>query len=97
MKLRTFVYCLFQAYLEEKLDNKQHELVYGLSHYWGSGKGWGRFIPVQNAAASVQDRLIESFGYSRCPSCTWSTHSVPHHFIESDWCREEDEKTETED
>ena len=75
---------LIEDFLWKKLNEGHHELVYGLSAYWGT-KSVGFWGFCYGAAWSVQDRLIKDFGYHRCPSCHWSTTDKVH----SGWCVEQ--------
>lgn len=80
-----------RVYLGKKLRDGQHELVYGLSSYWGSRQGLGRWNPFYDAAWFFQERLIREFGYHECPSCYWATHRPENH---STWCKAEIESRE---
>lgn len=70
-------------YLDKKLDKGYHELVYGLSCYWGSLHGLGRWNSFYDAAWFVQERLIQEFHYLECPYCRWATHRLDNHV----WCQ----------
>jgi hypothetical protein len=40
--MRYYVAGLVQKYFNKKLDEGHHELVFGLSHHWGSLQGLGK-------------------------------------------------------
>ena len=84
--MRNYVGRKVKMYLGKKLDEGHDELVYGLSSYWGSRRGLGRWLPFCDAAWFVQERLIREFGYHECPGCYWATHRPDNH---STWCRAE--------
>lgn len=75
-----------RMYLTNKLNEGHHELVYGLSSYWGSAQGLGRYGPFYDAAWFVQERLIREFDYHECSRCHWAT-TKPH----TSWCAEQRE------
>jgi len=60
-------------FLNKKLDQGHHELVYGLTSYWGSLNGLGNFRSFYGAAWRTQERLIAEFDYPECPGCYWAT------------------------
>jgi hypothetical protein len=72
-----------RMYFSKKLNDGHHELVYGLSSHWGSGRGLGHFQPFYDAAWFFQERLIQEFGYHECPSCYWAHHKPEPH---PQWC-----------
>jgi hypothetical protein len=92
--MRYYIERKVSSYLNKKLDDGDNELVYGLSSYWGTGRGLGRFSPFYDAAWYIQGRLIRESGYQECPCCYWATHCSYNH---GTWCREQFEKLQSND
>lgn len=75
----TTIQAIVHKHLDRKLDAGHHELVFGLSQYWGANNGLGKLRGFSWASADVQDRLVSEFGYKRCPYCTWAKSGVVSH------------------
>jgi hypothetical protein len=55
------------------------------------------FLPFYTASGSVQQRLVDEFGYPECPSCGWSAKILKDHFKENSYCLKQVEWEEKED
>ncbi len=76
---------LVGTFFNRKLDADNHKLVFFLSDYWGRGKGLGHRLGFYIASSDIQERLIQEFGYLRCPCCQWATTNLDNH----PWCQAE--------
>lgn len=75
-------------YLNKKLDQGHHEYVHKFSSYWGEKGHIKIFGPLYDASWRIQERLINEFGYYRCPSCQWAVDrlDLDNHFQENSFC-----------
>lgn len=74
-QIETFVIQFFS----NKLNHGHHEFVFGLTSYWGSQNGLGKYIPFYSASFFMQERLIKEFGYAECPYCYWAMARANDH------------------
>lgn len=83
-KMKKMIEKVVTRFLNKKLDEGHHELVFGIASYWGSLNGLGKINSFYRASWHTQERLIKEFGYKECPSCRWAVERLDNH----PWCCE---------
>jgi hypothetical protein len=90
--LRWFVRKIAFAYFNRQLVRKNLQGFSALQCPWNT-RSDSVSRGIMDATWEVQDRLIEEFGYDKCPSCEWATENLHEHLTVGSWCWEQYQKT----
>lgn len=87
--LRRVVRKLTLKYFNWQLNRGNHRKVYALHDHRPTQLG-PIGLGILDATLEVQDRLVEEFGYHKCPSCEWVTEIQDEHVCQiGSWCWEQ--------